>query len=134
MAALSDYLENALIEHLFRNTNYTRPANIYVALYTAAPNDAGGGTEVSGGSYARQAIATGASSGWDAASGGATANTATVTFPTATASWGTVTHVGLFDAVTGGNLLMHGALSASQAVNNGNIFRFNAGDLDVSLA
>ena len=134
MAALSDYLENALIEHLFRNTNYTRPANIYVALYTAAPNDAGGGTEVSGGSYARQAIATGASSGWDAASGGATANTATVTFPTATASWGTVTHVGLFDAVTSGNLLMHGALSASQAVNNGNIFRFNAGDLDVSLA
>lgn len=134
MAALSDYLENALIEHLFRNTNYTRPANIYVALYTAAPNDAGGGTEVSGGSYARQAIATGASSGWDAASGGATANTATVTFPTATANWGTVTHVGLFDAVTGGNLLMHGALSASQAVNNGNIFRFNAGDLDISLA
>lgn len=134
MSALSDYLENKLIAHIFRNTDYTRPANIYVALYTAAPNDAGGGTEVSGGSYARQAIPTGASSGWDAESGGATANTATVTFPTATANWGTVTHVGLFDASTGGNLLMHGALASSQAVNNGNIFRFNAGDLDVSLA
>lgn len=134
MSALSDYLENHIIDSLFRNTTFTRPANIYVALFTAAPNDAGGGTEVSGGSYARQAIATGASSGWDAASGGATANTAVLTFPTATANWGTITHVGLFDASTSGNLLFHGALAASQTINSGNIFRFNAGDLDVSLA
>lgn len=134
MSAMSDYLENALIAHIFRNTNYTRPANIYVALFTAAPNDAGGGTEVSGGSYARQAIVTGASSGWDAESGGATANTATLTFPTATANWGTITHVGLFDASTAGNLLFHGALAASQTINSGNVFRFNAGDIDVSLA
>jgi len=134
MSALSDYLENALITHIFRNADFSRPANIYIALYTAGPSDAGGGTEVTGGSYARQAVATGASSGWDAPSGGATQNTAMVTFPTATANWGTVTHVGLFDAITAGNLLMHGALSASQTVNNGNIFRFNAGDLDISLA
>jgi hypothetical protein len=133
MAALSDYLENALINHLFRNTDYARPANIYVALYTAAPSDSGGGTEVSGGSYARQAIATGASSGWTAASGGATENSATLTFPTATASWGTITHIGLFDASSGGNLLFHGALTASKTIGSGDIFRFNAGDLDVSL-
>lgn len=134
MSALSDYLENALINHIFRNTDFTRPANIYVALFTAAPSDSGGGTEVSGGSYARQAIATGGSSGWDAASGGATANTSTLTFPTATASWGVVTHVGLFDASSGGNLLFHGALTASKTVGSGDIFRFNAGDLDVSFA
>jgi len=134
MSALSDYLENALINHIFRNTDYSRPANIYVALFTAAPNDAGGGTEVSGGSYARQAIATGASSAWAAAGGGATENTSTLTFPTATANWGTITHVGLFDASTSGNLLFHGALAASQTINSGNIFRFNAGDLDVTLA
>lgn len=133
MSALSDYLENALINHIFRNTDFTRPANIYVALYTAAPGDSGGGTEVSGGSYARVAIATGASSAWNAASGGATANTGVATFPTATANWGTVTHIGLLDASTAGNLLFHGALTASKVVNSGDIFRINAGDLDVAL-
>lgn len=134
MSALSDYLENALIDHIFRNSTFSRPANIYIALFTAAPSDSGGGTEVSGGSYARQAVATGASSGWDAASGGATANTSTVTFPTATANWGTITHIGLFDASSAGNLLFHGALTASKVVNSGDIFRINAGDLDITLA
>ena len=133
MSALSDYLENHIIDSLFRNTTFVRPANIYLALFTAAPSDAGGGTEVTGGSYARVAVPTGASSGWDASSGGATANTSVVTFPTATANWGTITHVGLFDASTGGNLLFHGALAASKTINAGDIFRFNAGDLDVSL-
>jgi hypothetical protein len=133
MSALSDYLENALINHIFRNTDFTRPANIYVALFTAAPSDSGGGTEVSGGSYARQAVVTGASSGWAAAAGGATENSATITFPTATASWGTITHVALFDASSGGNMLFHGALAVSKAIGSGDIFRINAGDLDLSL-
>lgn len=133
MAALSDYLEDALITHIFGNTNYSRPATIYVALFTAAPNDAGGGTEVSGGSYARQGLDTGASSDWDAASGGATANTAEIAFPEASGDWGEVTHVGLFDAATEGNLLFHGALSAPKTVGNGDIFRINAGDLELSL-
>ena len=133
MAAMSDDLENKLINHIFRNTDYTRPANIYLALFTAAPSDSGGGTEVSGGSYARQAVATGASSGWDAASGGATANTGVVTFPTATADWGTITHVGVFDASTGGNLMFHGALSSNKTVSNGDIFRFNAGEFDIAF-
>ncbi len=133
MAGMSDYLENAILDHLFRNSTYTRPANIYIALFTAAPSDAGGGTEVAGGSYARVAVATGASSGWDAASAGATANTSTVTFPTATADWGTVTHVGLFDASTAGNLLMWAALTSSKTVQNNDIFRFNAGDIDITL-
>lgn len=133
MAAMSDDLENKLINHIFRNTDYTRPANIYLALFTAAPSDSGGGTEVSGGSYARQAVATGASSGWDAASGGATANTGVVTFPMATADWGTITHVGVFDASTSGNLMFHGALSSNKTVSNGDIFRFNAGEFDIAF-
>lgn len=133
MAAISDYLENALINHIFRNSNFSRPATIYVALFTAAPNDAGGGTEVSGGSYARQGVDTGASSEWDAASSGATANTGELAFPEATANWGEVTHVGLFDAETDGNLLFHGALDDPKTVNSGDIFRFNAGDIDVAF-
>jgi len=130
---MSDDLENKLINHIFRNTDYTRPANIYLALFTAAPSDSGGGTEVSGGSYARQAVATGASTGWDAASGRATANTGVVTFPTATADWGTITHVGVFDASTSGNLMFHGALSSNKTVSNGDIFRFNAGEFDIAF-
>lgn len=133
MAALSDYLEDALLNHIFRNTSYTRPANIYVALYTTATTDAGGGTEVTGGSYSRQAVATGASSGWGAPSGGSTSNTADITFTTATADWGTVTHVALLDAASSGNMLFHGALTASKTVNNGDTFKFLATNLSISL-
>lgn len=111
MSAFSDYLEGALLDHIFRNTNYTRPANIYVALYTGAPTDAGGGTEVSGGSYARQAVATGASSGWNAPSGGLVDNNAAITFPTATANWGKIVAAALLDASSSGNLLFWAWLS-----------------------
>lgn len=136
MAAVSDYLEVALLNHIFGNTTFTRPANIYIALFTAAPSDSGGGTEVSGGSYARQAVPTGASSGWATASGtgGATENSGAITFPTATANWGTITHVGLFDASTAGNLLFHGALTASKQIDTGDVFQFAAGALDITLA
>lgn len=133
MSAMSDYLEDQLVNHIFRNSTFTRPGNVYIALFTGAPSDAGGGTEVSGGSYARVAVATGASSEWDASSGGATANTSAITFPTASASWGTITHVGLFDAASGGNLLFHGALSSSKVVGSGDIFRFNSGELDIAF-
>lgn len=128
MAALSDYLENELLDHALGTGAFTAPAGVYVALFTSDPTDAGTGTEVSGGSYARQSVA------FAAASAGATSNSATVTFPTATANWGTVTHVGLFDAASAGNLLMHGALSASKTINNGDVFEILAGDLDVSLS
>lgn len=110
MSAISNYLEDALINHIFRNTDFTRPANIHVALFTAAPTDAGGGTEVSGGAYARQAVATGASSAWAAASGGATENSSAITFPTATANWGEILAAALFDAASAGNMLFWGYL------------------------
>lgn len=120
MAALSDYAEAELIKHIFRTGSFTKPTVLGVALFTAAPSDAGGGTEVSGGSYARVANNP-LDANWDAISGnnGTTANTGTVTFPAPTADWGSVTHFGVFDAATGGNLLFHGALTTSKTINNG---------------
>lgn len=128
MAAMSDYLENNLVDHIMRNTAYTAGTARHVALFTAAPSDSGGGTEVTGGSYARvnhaasttnwrntQNSGTGASSG----TGGATSNVGVVTFPTPTANWGACSHFGIFDAASGGNLLFHGALTATKTVNNG---------------
>jgi hypothetical protein len=113
--SLSNYLETALLNHVFGGALYTRPTTLYLALFTADPGD-GGGTEVSGGSYARQSF-TGTVSG-------DTFTAATISdFPVATGSWGTVTHAGIFDAVTGGNLLASGALAASRSIGNGDIFR-----------
>ena len=127
MAEFTDYLENKIIDHMLRNQAYTPPSTVYVALFTSATDDTSGGTEVSGGSYARQAVTLGA------ASGGASSNTADITFPQATAAWGTITHVALMDAETGGNMLMHSPLDESKTVNNGDTFKINAGDLDVTV-
>jgi hypothetical protein len=127
MAAISDYYENKIIDHMLRAQAFTPPSTIYLALYTVAPTDAGGGTEVSGGGYARQAITL------SAASAGATSNSADITFPTATADWGTIVAVGIFDISTGGNLLWYGNLTQSKTVNNGDTFKINAGDLDITL-
>lgn len=130
MAAMSDYLENKLVDHIFRGVSFTAPTALHVALFTAAPSDSGGGTEVSGGSYARAALAP-STTNWAATNGattttnpssgtgGATSNNSAITFPAPTANWGTVTHFGIFDASTSGNLLIHGALTASKTVNNG---------------
>ena len=128
MAEFTDFMENKIIEYMLRNQAYTPPATVYVALFTTATTDAGGGTEVSGGSYARQAVTL------SAAAGGASENSADVTFPQATADWGTVTHLALMDALTGGNMLMHTPLDASKTVNNGDTFKINAGDLAVTVA
>jgi len=120
MGAKTDYLENKLIDHLFRGTPFTAPSTLYVALFTAAPGEAGGGTEVSGGSYARVGVANSATE-WDAPVGGnaTTANTNAITFPAPTADWGQVTHWGIFDAATGGNLLIYAALNTPKTINNG---------------
>lgn len=120
MASLSDYLETQLINHIFRTGTFSKPANLYFALFTVAPTDAGGGTEVTGGSYARVAVVP-LDANFDATSGtdGKTANTGTITFPTPTAAWGTVVAIGVFDAASAGNLLLHGSLTTSKAINNG---------------
>lgn len=127
MTAASDYLENELLDHVLKNTAYTSPTNVYLALYSAAPSDAGGGTELTGNGYARQAIAFGV------ASGGTSSNTAAVTFTASGGDWSAATHYGIFDAATVGNLLIHGALPSSQTVLDGNSLEFPIGDIDVSL-
>lgn len=118
MSAASDYLENKILDHIVGGGDYTRPANLYFAFFTVAPTDAGGGTEVSGNGYARVAM-TNNSTNFPAASGGSKTNGVAIVFPTATGNWGTITHYGVFDAASGGNLLFHGALSASKLVENG---------------
>lgn len=147
MAGMSDYLENKLVDFLFRGQSLSNPT-IYVALFTAAPSDSGGGTEVSGGSYARVKAAAGAgqaladwagtqSAGSTTASsgtGGQTSNNAAVTFPAPTANWGTITHFAIFDASTSGNLLFWAALTTSKTVNNGDAApSFAIGALTVTL-
>ena len=128
MAEMSNYLENALINATLRNTSYTSPTTTYLALYTSDPTDADTGTEVTGGSYARQAIT------FSSPSNGVTSNSSAIEFPTATASWGTVAYVGIRDAVTSGNLLYHTALDASKVIDSGDIFRISSGNLTVTLA
>jgi len=130
MAALSDYAEKLLLDFLMTTGTATRPTNWYVALYTAAPNDAGGGTEVSGFGYARQ------SATFDAASSpsGTTSNNNDVVFTAVGGSWGTITHIGIFDAVTGGNLLWHGSIVVPKSVADGDTLQFSIGNIDLTLA
>jgi hypothetical protein len=125
--SMSDYLENALLNAVLRNTPYTSPSQVYVALFTSDPTDAGTGTEVSGGGYARQAVT------FNAPSNGQVTNASDILFPVATASWGTVTHVGIYDAQTGGNLLFSGALTTSKTISANDQLKIAAGSLSISL-
>lgn len=131
MGSKSNFLELKLLDHVLGNTSYSAPATVYIALYTAAPSDTGGGTEVSGGSYARAAV-TNNTTNWPNASGGSKANGADITFPTASGSWGTVTHWGAFDASTSGNLLYWGDVSPSKSVGTGDTPKFGTGSLTVT--
>jgi hypothetical protein len=136
MSAMTDYLEGVLIQHIFRTGSFAKPSGLHVALFTSPTTDAGSGTEASGGSYARAAVAIG-DSNWSAPSSGngATANANAVTFPAPTANWGTITHCAIFDAPTGGNMLFHGPLSGSKVVNSGDAApSFPAGTLQITLA
>ena len=125
---MSNFLENALINATLRNTTYTSVATVYVSLWTSDPTDAGSGTEVSGGSYARTAVT------FAAPANGVTTNSADVTFPTCTASWGTVGWIGINDALSSGNLLYHTALDTSKTIDSGDIFKISTGNLSVTLA
>ena len=128
--AFSDYLEDKLLKHTFANTAFTTPGTVYLALYTAAPSDTGGGTEVSGGSYARISCAFSVS-GTDPTTA---TNSSAAEFATATGSWGSVGWVAVFDASTSGNMLAWSALTTAKTVSSGDVFRFDAGDLDITLS
>jgi len=124
--SFSNYLETELLDHVFANNAYTSPTTVYVGLFTSNPDEDGSGTEVSGGSYARQ-------SGSFTVSGNTATTSAAIEFPTATASWGTITHIGIYDASTAGNLLAYAGLTASKAIASGDVFRIPSGDIDITL-
>ena len=130
MSEMSNYLENALINVTLRATSYTAPTTVYVSLWTSNPNDDASGTEVStsGTSYARTAVT------FAAPSNGVTTNNADVTFPTATASWGTVGWIGINDSASGANLLYHTPLDTAKTIDTGDIFKISTGNLSVTLA
>lgn len=127
MSSFSDFLENELLDHAFRNSAYTPAATIYMALYTAAPTDAGGGTEVTGGGYARQTCTFGT-----AASGGSISNTAAVSWTASGANYGDVLAIGLFDASTAGNLLAWDTITTA-TVNDGDTLNFAIGAVTITL-
>jgi len=129
MSVLSNYSEKLLLDWLLTTGVATRPTSWYVALYTAAPNDTGGGTEVSTGGYARQSITFAAAS----SPGGSIANSDVVNFTASGATYGIVSHLGIFDAVSGGNLLAYGPLSVAIEVLDGDALEFGIGNLIVTL-
>lgn len=130
MSALSDSAEKLVLDWLMTTGTATRPTAWFVGLFTAAPSDSGGGTEVSTGGYSRKSVTFNAAS----SPGGTTSNSGVVTWTASGANYGTVTHVGIFDASTAGNLLWHGALSSSKTVNDGDTIQFAAGNLTLTLA
>lgn len=126
--SFSNYLETEILDHVFAGNAYTSPAAVYVSLHTANPDEDASGAEVSttGTAYARQA-------GTFSVTGNTATTTAAIEYATATADYGTVTHVGIWDASTAGNMLAYAALTASKAITTGDVFRIPAGDLDITL-
>jgi hypothetical protein len=132
MSAFSADLENKVMDHILGGSDYARLGTVYLALFTAAPNETGGGTEVSGSSYARVAVGNN-STNWPAASGGQKSNGTAITFPTATGSWGSVTHWAIMSAASGGTLLFFGALTSAKTVSNTDSLTFGIGQLSITL-
>lgn len=128
MGAKTDFLEDEIIDHVLRNAAYTSPTTVYLALLTADPTDLGTQTnEVTGGSYAREAVA------FDAPSpAGETQNTSLIAFTTATATWGTISHWAIADAVSSGNYLYHGAFDAAKLVDSGDDFEIAVGEFEIN--
>lgn len=125
--SLSNYLENKILDHVFRNTAYTSPTTVYVSLHSADPGETGASELAVANGYARQSCA------FDAAASGATANSATVTFTNTGSAWSAATYFGVWDASSAGNFLGGGALAASKTVGASDTATFAAGALDITL-
>jgi len=128
MSALSDYAELKVLDHLLGTATFTKPSAVYIGHAGQSLADDGSGTETSGNNYARQAIT------FAAASSGSAVSNATVNFPAATGSQGTITHFGIFDAASSGNLLAHGAFDSSKTIATGDILRINSGSITITAA
>ena len=130
MSSFSDYTENLVLNYLLTANSVTRPTAWYVGLFTAAPSDTGGGTEVSGSGYARKATGTMTVAGTATTA----TNAAAIEFAAASGgNWGTLTHAAIFDASTGGNMLAWAPLTTSRTINDGDVFRIPASSLTVTL-
>jgi len=127
MSAISNYLENKLIDATLRGISFTAPAKVYLALFTTDPTDAGTGTEVSGAGYTRKEITFGAPTD------GAAIVSAEIIFPAATASWGTISHLAVYDADTAGNLLYYGPIATPKTINIDDQLKVSAGDITITL-
>jgi len=126
MSALSDYAENKILDHILGTTAFTAPTTVYVGLSTGSFGDDNSGTELTGNNYSRVSVA------FDDAASGTADNTSAIEFAAATGSWGSVGFFGLFDASSGGNLLIHGAFTAAKTIASGDVLKIDAGDLDIS--
>ena len=124
--SLSNIFETTTLNWLFTATSVTRPTAWYIALYTVAPTDGGGGTEISGNAYVREAVAM-------SVTGDNATNTGAVEWPTASGTWGTIVAVGVFDALSAGDLIAYGNLTVSKTITSGDVFRIPAGDLDITM-
>ena len=127
--SFTDYLEDKILKHVFTNTAYTSPTTVYVGLFTVAPTDVGGGTEVSGSGYTRKSAAFTVSGTTTLAT-----NSAAIEFDAATGSWGTIVAIAVFDASTSGNMLAFADLTTSKTIATGDVLRIPAGDLDITLS
>lgn len=131
MSSFSDYTESLVLTWLFTASSATRPTSWYVGLFTAAPSDTGGGTEVSGNAYARVATGTISVSG---TSPTLATNSAAIEFAAASGgNWGSITHAAIFDASTSGNMIAWAELTTARTINDGDVFRIPAGSLDITL-
>jgi len=128
MSAMSDYLENEILDHILGTGAYTMPTTVYVGLSTGSFGDDNSGTELTGNNYAR------VSATFSAAASGTTSNSAAIEFAAATGSWGSVSHFGIFDASSSGNLLIHGAFTTAKTIASGDILKISTGDLDITAA
>lgn len=124
--SFTNTLETRVLEWALTTGSPTRPTEWHIGLFTAAPGETGGGTEVSGGAYAREAVTF-------TVSGDTASNNAAIEWPTATDNWGTITHIAVFDAATGGNMLVYGELTLAKTITTGDVFRIPNADLDISL-
>lgn len=127
MSKISDYAENKLLDHILGTASYTSPTNIYLSLYTSDPGDDDSGTEIAGSGYSRQLIT------FNAAASGSASLATEVTFTASGGTWGTVSHMGIHDASTGGNLLWHGPLTNSKTIEDGDSLTWAVGSLTCTI-
>ena len=128
MSGMSNYLENEILDHILGTGAYTMPSAVYVGLSTGSFGDDNSGTELTGNNYSRVAAT------FSAAASGTTSNSAAIEFNAATGSWGLVSHFGIFDAASAGNLLIHGAFTTAKTIASGDILKIPTGDLDITAA